>query len=157
MSSIAAEDRDDTAGRTPAAAGTTPGGGTVRSGAGVRPIVLDHYVGEVVGVSAESLGSTEWIQALAAGLADRCHLTVVDRHTRTFSPGVTCLFVLSQSHLALHTWPEHCYLHLDLVACSRLDSVDIALADALAAVGCGDVVQSLRRVEYAQPHRVRPR
>ncbi len=135
MSPIAAEDRDDPA---------------------VRPIVLDHYVGEVVGVPAESLASPEWTQALAAGLADRCHLTVVDRHTRRFTPGVTCLFVLSQSHLALHTWPEHCYLHLDLVACSRLESVDTALADALVAGGCENAVQSLRRVQYGHPYRPRP-
>lgn len=39
-----------------------------------------------------------------------------------FEPiGLTLVYILSESHLAIHTWPEHKLLHLDLVTCSNLE------------------------------------
>ena len=44
--------------------------------------------------------------------------TVVDRTGHMFSPyGVTVMFVVAESHLAVHTWPEYGYAAVDVFTC----------------------------------------
>ncbi len=51
--------------------------------------------------------------------------------------GVTGTVVLAESHLCLHTWPEHGYVSLDVFVCNySTDNTDAArnLADRLVAL-----------------------
>ena len=44
--------------------------------------------------------------------------TLLNLHVHAFSPqGVTGVATLAESHLALHTWPEHRYLAADVFTC----------------------------------------
>lgn len=44
--------------------------------------------------------------------------TLLNAHVHTFSPqGVTGVATLAESHLALHSWPEHGYLAADVFTC----------------------------------------
>ena len=53
------------------------------------------------------------IKAVAAGEA-----TLIDLCLHKFSPhGVTATATLAESHIAIHTWPEHGYLAADLFFC----------------------------------------
>ena len=46
-------------------------------------------------------------------------LTVVGDHFHGFTGGgVTGAIVLSESHMAIHTWPEHRYVTLDVYVCN---------------------------------------
>ena len=54
-------------------------------------------------------------EATAAG-----HATLIDLHVHQFSPhGVTATATLAESHIAIHTWPEHGYFAADLFFCGR--------------------------------------
>jgi S-adenosylmethionine decarboxylase len=47
--------------------------------------------------------------------------TVVGEEFCTFSNGaVTGVLVLAQSHLSIHTWPEHALANVDLLSCGDL-------------------------------------
>jgi S-adenosylmethionine/arginine decarboxylase-like enzyme len=47
------------------------------------------------------------------------HLTVVKKIEHKFDPqGETLVWILSESHFALHTYPEHQYLSFDIYICS---------------------------------------
>jgi S-adenosylmethionine/arginine decarboxylase-like enzyme len=49
-------------------------------------------------------------------------LNIVNKLSHSFKPnGDTLIFILSQSHLAIHTWPEYNLAHLDLVSCVKLE------------------------------------
>ncbi len=53
-------------------------------------------------------------EAVAAG-----GFTLLHKHVHKFTPqGVTGAAVLSESHLALHSWPENGMLFVDLATCS---------------------------------------
>lgn len=53
------------------------------------------------------------MEAIAAGQASLIHLCV-----HQFSPqGVTATATLAESHIAIHTWPEHGYFAADLFFC----------------------------------------
>lgn len=54
------------------------------------------------------------------------NLHVVKKVTHKFEPiGKTFIYILSESHLAIHTWPEHKLLHLDLLTCARVEKKSI--------------------------------
>ncbi len=56
--------------------------------------------------------------------------TLLNVHVHAFSPqGVTGVATLAESHLALHSWPEHGYLAADVFTCG-----DHIHPDALVAV-----------------------
>jgi S-adenosylmethionine decarboxylase len=55
------------------------------------------------------------IDAISAGEA-----TLIDMCVHQFSPhGVTATVTLAESHIAIHTWPEHGYFAADLFFCGR--------------------------------------
>lgn len=58
--------------------------------------------------------------------------TVLAAHFHPFDGGgVTGVLLLAESHITVHTWPEHGYAALDLFMCGEADVV--AAADALDA------------------------
>ena len=66
------------------------------------------------------------------------NLHVVKKVTHKFKPiGKTFIYVLSESHLAIHTWPEYKLLHLDLVTCTHLEkkSVENAIKQSFIEFG----------------------
>jgi S-adenosylmethionine/arginine decarboxylase-like enzyme len=76
----------------------------------------------VVAVQTEEFpASEEELCLLADKMVEKLSLVVVDKFVHRFSPyGLTLVYVLSQSHLAIHSWPERKVLHIDLVTCSEL-------------------------------------
>lgn len=59
-------------------------------------------------------------------IAKKLDLTVVNSFVHKFEPhGVSAVLILAESHLAVHTWPEHHYLHMDLFTCSPKTNVKV--------------------------------
>jgi S-adenosylmethionine decarboxylase len=55
-------------------------------------------------------------------LCERHGLTVLERFTHAYEPhGLTVGLVIGESHLILHTWPEHDLVHVDLFSCVAVD------------------------------------
>ncbi len=53
-------------------------------------------------------------------LIDNLKLKVVDSNKHLFeNGGLTKVCILSTSHIALHTWPELGYIHIDLLSCRK--------------------------------------
>lgn len=84
----------------------------------------------VVAIQTEDFPETEeQVKKAANGLVTKLKLTKVNEFVHPFSPyGITLVYVLSESHLAIHTWPERKVLHIDLVTCSRLDRREVEKA-----------------------------
>lgn len=56
-------------------------------------------------------------------LCRKYDFTVLHRVFHFFEPqGMTCVYVLSESHLSVHTWPEDDFVSIDLFCCRNLDS-----------------------------------
>jgi S-adenosylmethionine decarboxylase len=55
--------------------------------------------------------------ALAAGAT----VLRIDAHDFGAREGFTAVAVLAESHISLHTWPEHGYLALDVFMCGAAD------------------------------------
>lgn len=60
------------------------------------------------------------LEALTVEAARRSGATILSHHHQRFAPqGVTVVVILAESHLTLHTWPEHGYVAIDYFTCGR--------------------------------------
>ena len=67
--------------------------------------------------------------------ARRMNATIVGSHFHAFSPhGVSGVVVIAESHLTVHTWPEHNFAAVDVFSCGALD-LDAGVAYLVEAFG----------------------
>jgi len=65
------------------------------------------------------LNDSKRLKKILREIAKVCKLTVLRTSTHQFEPyGVTSLFLLSESHLSIHTWPEHGKFAMDVYSCN---------------------------------------
>lgn len=82
------------------------------------PLVQQCTV-EGVGIKKSMLNRTQILFDVCERICQEFHLNYLDRAVHEFGPGVTVVYLLSESHIAIHSWPENGYLHVDLVTCSK--------------------------------------
>jgi spermidine synthase len=94
-----------------------------------------HAICEFWGAS--NLDSVEVAERALRDAAAAGGITLIEVFVHQFSPhGVSGIAVIAESHLALHTWPEHDYVAADFFTCGEnadLDAVIDVLREAYAA------------------------
>jgi len=50
-------------------------------------------------------------------VVDQLNLNIVDKYTYKFNPWETIVYILSESHFIIHTYPEHKYISIDIYTC----------------------------------------
>lgn len=89
----------------------------------------EHYIIELYGCRSETLNHFDNIQSALNRAADIAGATIVDSKFHRFSPqGVSGVVIIAESHLSIHTWPEHGYAALDLFTCKMDMEINAALA-----------------------------
>jgi S-adenosylmethionine decarboxylase len=86
-----------------------------------------HILAEFHDCDTEILNNLEQVEQLMKDAAVKAGATIVQSVFHMFSPhGVSGVVVISESHLAIHTWPEYGYAAVDVFTCG--DTVDPAEA-----------------------------
>ncbi len=87
---------------------------------------------------AAVLDDVEAVRAAMLEAARRAGATIVSECFHRFSPhGVSGVVVIAESHLAVHTWPEHGFAAVDLFTCADDLRSDHCIAWLVEAFGCG--------------------
>ncbi|TFL19588.1 adenosylmethionine decarboxylase [Jannaschia formosa] len=91
-----------------------------------RHLLLEHWGGTT---------DPARIEAALHGAARAAGATVLSAHLHPFAGGgLTGVLLLAESHISIHTWPEHNYAALDIFMCgdarveAAADHLDRALA-----------------------------
>lgn len=91
--------------------------------------MVQQTVIEGTGIDIEILRHVDELRHRCEEICTTFQLSVLESLYYDFEPGLTFVLVLSESHMAVHTWPEKGYLNLDIVTCTRRGVDPVRLAD----------------------------
>jgi len=98
-----------------------------------------HLIVDAWGCPADLLNDPERVTAALRAAVEAGGATLIDLTVHQFNPqGVTAVATLAESHIAIHTWPEHGYFAADLFFCGAGNPYG-ALKTLRIALGAGDV------------------
>jgi S-adenosylmethionine decarboxylase len=87
-----------------------------------------HVIAELYGCNSAIINNQELIEDIMLEAVELSGATIVKPVFHKFSPhGVSGMVVVSESHFAIHTWPEYGYCALDIFTCGDLINNQIAL------------------------------
>jgi len=77
-----------------------------------------HVIAEFLGVNPEKISRVEKTREILDRVVAKSGLHAISSSFHQFEPyGVSAVYLLSESHLSVHTWPEHGYVALDIFTC----------------------------------------
>ena len=79
-----------------------------------------HFIVELYGCDPQLISHHNSVEAVLLRAAKQAKANIIDYYFHEFSPyGVSGFIIISQSHLSIHTWPEHGYCAIDIFTCSE--------------------------------------
>ena len=92
--------------------------------------VIDASIMDASDPIESPLNNVQLLEEMCKDVIKESGLTIMNYQTHQFEPyGVTMLFLLAESHLSIHTWPENNCFSMDVHSCaSDLDTNKIKIA-----------------------------
>ncbi len=120
-----------------------------------------HLLLELFDCEAEVLNNLEAVKNVLVEAARRARATIVEVVFHEFNPfGISGVVVIAESHLSIHTWPEHRYAAVDIFSCGAVLQPENAVAYLVEQFGAERTsVVELRRgvlVRSSVPRAPRP-
>ena len=85
--------------------------------------LANHQIVEFNGCEEAKIDNSDFIREIFLKAAKLGNATIVNECFHEFSPyGITGVLVIAESHISIHTWPEHKYVAVDIFSCG--DKVD---------------------------------
>ena len=86
-----------------------------------------HLLLELFDCDFDALCNLETVKHALVEAAKRAHATIVDVVFHEFNPfGISGVVVIAESHLSIHTWPEHRYAAVDIFSCGDVLKPEVA-------------------------------
>lgn len=77
-----------------------------------------HMLLELYGCPVSVLNDENIIEEILTDVVNEVNATLVSKSFHHFSPyGVSGVVVIAESHITVHTWPEHNYAAVDVFTC----------------------------------------
>jgi len=90
----------------------------------------NHLVLDFNNVTAVDLNNFEALDKLLRGVLAYTHVSILQEAHKQFEPqGVTILYLLAESHLSIHTWPEHKCCAIDFFHCGNKSQTNLKIAE----------------------------
>jgi len=81
-----------------------------------------HATWDVYNCDAKAISYVPHIKKTLYAVTKKLDLEEVSEAFKQFSPiGVTGFILLEESHISIHTWPEHQYAAVDVFSCKPFD------------------------------------
>jgi S-adenosylmethionine decarboxylase len=81
-----------------------------------------HLLAEFYGCERELLDDVAFVRTMLIAAAEEVGATLVAEAFHRYEPqGVSGTLLIAESHLSVHTWPEHAYVAVDIFTCGGLD------------------------------------
>ena len=105
-----------------------------------------HLLLELKDCDKEVLNDESFLKSVLLAAADEAGAIVLGESFHRFNPhGVSGVVIISESHLCIHTWPEHGYAAVDIFTCG--DSVQPQKAAEILISKLGSKSHSMLEVQ----------
>jgi S-adenosylmethionine decarboxylase len=95
-----------------------------------------HILVELHDCDKEALNDLDFIREVMLKAAIDCGAVVLGESFHRFSPqGVSGVVVIAESHISIHTWPEHGYAAADVFTCGTSVNPEIAAQVLIEKLG----------------------
>ncbi len=95
-----------------------------------------HFLLELKDCDSELLNDLDALKQLLREAAIECGAEILSDSFHRFSPqGVSGVVVIAESHLFIHTWPEHGYAAVDIFTCGTRVKPEIATEILIRKLG----------------------
>ena len=95
-----------------------------------------HLLIELKDCNVEVLNDLGFLKRCLHDAADQIGATVVNECYHEFSPqGISGVLVISESHICIHTWPEHGYAAVDIFTCGNSVKPELAVNPLVEKLG----------------------
>jgi len=79
-----------------------------------------HLLVELKNCNTKILNDVKKIEEILVSAAQEAKATIIETKFHKFSPyGISGVVVIAESHLTIHTWPEHGYAAVDIFTCGE--------------------------------------
>lgn len=117
-----------------------------------------HVLAELTGCPHGLLDDPVVLERFFRNCAERGGATVVNSNFHHFSPqGVSGVVIIAESHVTVHTWPEHGYAAVDVFTCGRPEIAEAVMELIVAGLSARSVHRtSFERGPDHRPARLSP-
>ena len=82
--------------------------------------LANHQIVEFNDCEESKIDNSDFVRKIFLEAAELGSATVVSECFHEFSPyGITGVLVIAESHISIHTWPEHKYAAVDIFSCGN--------------------------------------
>ena len=82
-----------------------------------------HIILELYGGNSSTLADPQQVESIIREAANRAGATIIESWSHHFHPlGVSAVLIISESHITIHSWPEHGYAAVDIFSCGDINS-----------------------------------
>ena len=87
-----------------------------------------HLIVDIDNINNNKIYSNSFILKLCNDIIKSTNINVLKSLIHKFKPhGLTALYLLSESHFSIHTWPQEKKIRLDLFSCNKNNNFDKAI------------------------------
>lgn len=105
----------------------------------------DHYLVDFEGCDPQAITLVEPTREILIRAARDCGATLVDDRFHQYEPfGVSGIILIAESHFSVHTWPEDCFVAVDIFTSGT--TMDPAVAIEIMTSGFGAKGVNVRQV-----------
>jgi S-adenosylmethionine decarboxylase proenzyme len=116
-----------------------------------------HLLLDLENIDSDFLNSEQRLATAMLELVDKCGLTLLSYHChKVFPTGLSCIGVLLESHVSLHTWPSKGVITIDLFTCGPNSLLPVVpLVEHLFAIGSLKATGEKRNPRMVWAHKYR--
>jgi len=79
-----------------------------------------HFIVDAYTEDESLLEDVDFVAKALTDAADAAEATKIGLKMHKFNPqGLTGILLLAESHISVHTWPEHNYIAMDIFTCGK--------------------------------------
>lgn len=112
-----------------------------------------HILIELYDCNSKTLNDPQIVEDIMKDAAVKSGATIVSSHSNMFNPhGVSGVVIIAESHITIHTWPEHGYAAVDVFTCGDKVNpwiVKDVMEESLGAKRCS--AMEMRRGLFDEP------